>query len=100
MAAGCACGEQVLVCPQCQSGRDWTADLAHCAECGSARLVRMLGSTQCKDCGAEDSVRPEQAPADPGTTPDAPATPAGSAAASLSDDVRAALERHFRDRND
>jgi hypothetical protein len=49
-------GEQVLVCPDCQRGRDWTADLARCGACGSSRLVRVLGRTECKDCGAEDSV--------------------------------------------
>jgi hypothetical protein len=86
---GVRAGQQVLICPQCQRARDWTADLAHCAECGSARLIRALGSTQCKDCGAEDRVTPE-------TVPDTPATPESrSGVTTLSEDVHAALERHF-----
>jgi hypothetical protein len=89
---GVRAGEQVLVCPDCQRDRDWTDDLAHCAECGSARLVRVLGSTQCKDCGAEDRVTPE-------TAPEAAAEPRPGAT-SLSEDVEAALERHFGHRSD
>ena len=91
---GVRAGEQVLVCPDCQRDRDWTADLAHCAACGSARLVRALGNTQCKDCGAEDQVTPEAVSA------------IGSAAESrsgittLTEDVHAALERHFGHRTD
>jgi hypothetical protein len=88
---GVRAGEQVLVCPDCQRDRDWTAELSHCGSCGSARLVRVLGRTECKDCGAEDSVaaEPERAgdvevPVRP--NPDAPA---------LSDEVQAALERQF-----
>jgi len=78
--------------------------LSHCASCGSARLVRMLGHTQCKDCGAEDSVIPEGAPAPasaPGeaepTPPAPPSSPPSppSPASKLADDVRAALERQF-----
>lgn len=86
---GVRAGEQVLVCPDCQNGRDWTADLAHCAACGSPRLVRALGNTHCKDCGAEDRVTPESAPA-PATSPES-----RSGVTTLSEDVHAALERHF-----
>ena len=86
---GVRAGEQVLVCPDCQRDRDWTADLAHCAACGSARLVRVLGSTQCKDCGAQDTVTPEAAAT-------GPAGPLRTGATSLSEDVHAALERQFR----
>jgi uncharacterized Zn finger protein (UPF0148 family) len=87
-------GEQVLVCPDCQNDRDWTADLAHCASCGSARLVRALGNTQCKDCGAEDQVTAEAGGA-PETTPES-----RSGITTLSEDVHAALERHFGHRTD
>ena len=100
---GVRAGEQVLVCPDCQRDRDWTADLAHCAECGSARLVRMLGSTQCKDCGAQDSVTPERpATAEAQVTAAAEVRPDGNrtGASSLSDDVQAALERQFRPKYD
>jgi hypothetical protein len=104
---GVRAGEQVLVCPDCQRDRDWTADLAHCSECGSARLVRMLGNTQCKDCGAQDSVTPEppvsadtQVTASEDAAADAAADRSRTGANSLSDDVQAALEREFRPRND
>jgi len=70
---GVRAGEQVLVCPECQKDRDWTADLARCASCGSARLVRVLGNTQCKDCGAEDQVAPET-PRTPETAPESRST--------------------------
>ncbi|OLE24412.1 MAG: hypothetical protein AUG49_13395 [Catenulispora sp. 13_1_20CM_3_70_7] len=95
--------EQVLICPECQRGQDWTADLAHCSRCGSARLVRVLGSTQCKDCGAEDCVADsdsvtvtQQALIEAAPPPADSLTPA----AALARDVDAALERHFRHRND
>ena len=42
---------QVLVCPGCQASFDWTADLDRCAVCGSARLVRRLGESECRECG-------------------------------------------------
>jgi hypothetical protein len=41
----------VLVCPACQEGGDWTADLEHCARCDSAHLIRRLGQIECLDCG-------------------------------------------------
>ena len=91
---GVRAGEQVLVCPECQKDRDWTADLARCASCGSARLVRVLGNTQCKDCGAEDQVAPEK-PGAPETAPES-----RSGITTLSEDVHAALERHFGQRTD
>jgi len=94
---GVRSGEQVLICPECQRARDWTADLAHCSECGSARLVRVLGSTQCKDCGAEDRVTPEVEAAGGAATSQ---TSEASCATSLSDDVHAALKRHFGHRTD
>src|SRR5579872_6512344 len=92
---GVRAGEQVLVCPECQRDRDWTAELSHCASCGSARLVRVLGSTECKDCGAQDSVVPEtdsEAEADSGPEP----VEQKPDAASLAAEVQAALERQFR----
>ena len=92
---GVRAGEQVLVCPDCQQGREWTADFARCSACGSARLVRVLGSTQCKDCGAEDQVIPEPQAGAEGEPPLA----ARAGATSLSEDVHAALERHFRHRS-
>lgn len=48
--------EQVLICPQCQEGSDWTAELDHCPRCGSTALVRRLGHTACRDCEAAADV--------------------------------------------
>lgn len=45
-------GELVLVCPQCQAGRDWTADLDRCGACGSTALAKRLGEVVCRACGA------------------------------------------------
>lgn len=45
-------GHHVLVCPDCQRGHDWPAELDHCASCGSWRLVRALGQIVCRECGA------------------------------------------------
>jgi uncharacterized Zn finger protein (UPF0148 family) len=42
---------QVLICPECQTGRDWASDLDRCPGCGSVRLVRRLGDVECRDCG-------------------------------------------------
>lgn len=42
---------QVLVCPSCQDGFDWQADLDHCPVCSSVHLVRRLGEAECRDCG-------------------------------------------------
>ena len=33
---------QILVCPGCQTQRDWTAELDRCGRCRSAHLVRRL----------------------------------------------------------
>jgi hypothetical protein len=49
---GVRAGTQVLVCPDCQRVHDWTADLDRCATCGSTMLVRALGDTTCRACGA------------------------------------------------
>ncbi len=45
-------GAQVLVCPDCQRDQDWRADLDRCAACASTMLVRALGETRCRTCGA------------------------------------------------
>jgi hypothetical protein len=52
-------GEQILVCPDCQSGADWRAPLDRCATCGSTHLAKALGQVVCRDCGARaDRGRP------------------------------------------
>jgi hypothetical protein len=74
---------QVLICPPCQTGRDWAGDLDHCPTCGGVRLVRRLGEVECKDCG---QVR-EPAPAAE------PARDQDSAAPGLAEEVAQALDR-------
>jgi hypothetical protein len=112
---GVRSGAQVLVCPDCQQGSQWLAELDHCTRCGSEQLARILGETLCRACGkqggsvesplagsATGSVElPEQRVAASGTG--APAgsavgtgAPAGSAVgADLSAEVADALDRIF-----
>jgi hypothetical protein len=81
---GVRAAQQVLVCPACQAGHDWQADLDRCARCGSARLVRRLGEIECRDCGLV--VPPDEpAQAGPGS--------AASAAPGLAEEVALALDR-------
>jgi hypothetical protein len=107
---------QVLICPQCQSGRDWASDLDRCPQCGSVRLVRRLGDAECRDCGqvrepdgtsaadvpaAEDTPAPVGAPVPAsraaGERTAGPATEnpaaAGESAAALAEEVARALDR-------
>jgi hypothetical protein len=76
---GVVAGVQVLVCPGCQRTHDWQADLDRCRVCGSTLLVRALGETCCRSCGA----------ATPGDSK------VGRVDASLAAEVSAALERRF-----
>jgi hypothetical protein len=80
-------GGQVLICPDCQTGRDWTADLDACARCGSTALVRALGETTCRGCGANGvAAAPEVASfRGPGDVP--------PERAALAADVAAAIDR-------
>src|SRR5215207_2073275 len=43
-------GQQVLICPDCQSTSDWTSLLDRCGSCGSTALGRRLGEVVCRDC--------------------------------------------------
>jgi hypothetical protein len=52
-AVAVAAGEQVLVCPSCQSEPAWDQPLEHCNACGSRRLKIVMGSILCRDCGSE-----------------------------------------------
>ena len=38
--------QQVLVCPGCQEGTDWAAEVDTCPRCGSVHLVRRLGEVE------------------------------------------------------
>jgi hypothetical protein len=75
-------GTQVLVCPECQRSHDWTADLDRCASCDSTMLVRALGETRCRACGAVVVIGDARAGSPP---PDQ----------ALAADVTAALARRF-----
>lgn len=47
-------GEQLLICPDCQKDDpSWKASGDQCPSCGSTRLVVIMGSVICKQCGAE-----------------------------------------------
>jgi hypothetical protein len=84
-------GVQVLVCPDCQLVHDWVSDLDHCAACGSTLLIRLLGETQCRGCGATaERVSAAKAPAPASASAPGPAEPAD-----LAGDVEAALDRLF-----
>lgn len=98
---GVRAGRQVLICPQCQSGRDWATDLDRCAVCSGVRLVRRLGEVECKDCG---HVRVPAAAARPATpaaemtialSPGAGGHPApdGGPPPGLAEEVARALDR-------
>lgn len=53
-ARGVVHGEQILVCPQCQTeDPGWTESLDRCPECGATRLSVMLGSVVCRECNAD-----------------------------------------------
>lgn len=89
--SGVRAERQVLICPDCQRDRDWTADLDRCAACGSTMLGRRLGETRCRGCG---HVGPGMSAGDdpaPGST--SAARP--DDAADLADEVAAALARLF-----
>lgn len=78
---GVRSGSQVLVCPDCQLGRDWPAELDHCPSCGSTAMVRRLGETHCRSC---DTSVPD---AGGGSGQTAEPTPG------LAEEVAAALQR-------
>jgi hypothetical protein len=80
---GVRAASQVLVCPACQRGRDWTADLDSCPSCGSTMLSRTLGETTCRGCGAAGFVAvPADTAADAaGTSPERAALAAEVASA-------------------
>lgn len=95
---GVRADQQVLICPDCQSGRDWSADLDRCARCGTARLVRRLGEVECRDCGhIRESVPARQDLAKAEPAPSALVAGEGSpGAGDLAEEVARALERVLR----
>jgi hypothetical protein len=81
---GVRADRQVLICPACQTGRDWTAELDHCTACGATTLLCRLGEVECRSCG---QVRAAERASDAHT---------GAAAPGLSEEVAAALSRVLR----
>lgn len=79
---GVRAGVQVLICPECQAGRDWAGELDPCPACGSTALVKALGETRCRSCGA--TVDSEVVAGTPPT------------ATGLAADVEAAVDRVLR----
>ncbi|MFC6884705.1 MULTISPECIES: hypothetical protein [Actinomadura] len=91
---GVRADRQVLVCPGCQSGRDWAADLDGCAACGSTALVSRLGEIECRDCGHTR----EAVPAGPADSAGLVRSGAPPGDGGLSEEVAAALTRVLRRR--
>ncbi len=87
---GVLAGEQVLICPECQRGRDWTAELDRCASCGSSALVRTLGETICRSCGTSGT------PTGSRSSARAPHESTSPEQGALAEQVRAALDRVLR----
>ncbi len=78
-------GEQVLVCPECQT-EGWTTGLDACASCGSTVLVKRLGEVECRTCGRSWQPPSSSDVASEGADVD-------DRRAALSDDVASALDR-------
>jgi len=76
-------GEQVLVCPDCQT-EGWTDGLDRCAACGSTALVKRLGEVVCRGCGQAGAAV---------VASGAPAVRGDSSRDALAADVAAALDR-------
>jgi len=48
---GVIAGEQILICPECQSAHpEWADALDRCPQCGGTHLVMVMGSLVCRDC--------------------------------------------------
>ena len=75
-------GAQVLVCPECAAAGALDR-LDRCAACGSTALVRRLGETSCRGCGAVDST----------TAGEGYAVPRAGGRGALEADVAAAIDR-------
>ncbi|MCW2940850.1 MAG: hypothetical protein JWN00_3835 [Actinomycetia bacterium] len=81
---GVRADRQVLICPVCQRGDEWPAELDRCEKCGSVALVCRLGEVECRDCG---NLRIALRPAADGQGAETPG---------LSEEVAAALSRVLR----
>lgn len=92
---GVRSGVQVLVCPTCQRRGDWMPDLDRCSECGSTMLVRILGDTCCRACGASQADSSVGETGRPVSAAGSSAPACSASAGGLADEVEAALDRFF-----
>lgn len=83
------------MCPDCQSGSEWLAELDHCERCASEQLSRILGETICRSCG-HTPAGARRTDAAPPAQRSAPSSAPG--AVGLSAEVAAALDRMFHRR--
>ena len=97
---GVARDQLVLICPACQESTDWTADLEHCAQCGSPHLIRRLGQVECLDCGLVPEPEATLVPVGAGeggisapARPDSPPADRSRTDSALADEVGRALDR-------
>ena len=92
---GVLADHQVLICPECQSAGEWTADLDRCKICASIRLVRRLGEVECRECGnvGEPAVVTSRAKSAAAETA---SVAGGMSAPGLADEVEQALARVLR----
>jgi hypothetical protein len=102
-------GAQILVCPDCQEEGEWRSEVDRCASCQSVELIRVLGETLCRSCGATNEAGgplvPEPRSSSPGgralsgsaAEEGRPPGPAGAGRPpGLADEVAAALDRLFQ----
>ncbi|MGI9005285.1 MAG: hypothetical protein ACR2FU_03640 [Streptosporangiaceae bacterium] len=86
---------QVLICPGCQGSGEWITHLDRCPVCASARLVRRLGETECRECGHVGESVAVGSATQIGAGPDL----GGLTAPGLADEVEQALARVLRPRS-
>ena len=54
-------GEQVLICPDCQSDDpEWVRRIDACPQCSSTRLSVVMGSCVCRGCGNDWPARAQE----------------------------------------
>jgi hypothetical protein len=89
-------GAQILICPDCQEEGEWRSEVDRCPHCQSIELLRVLGETTCRSCGAtlESSAPLVPEPRQQGAG-ESFRRPAAGAPPGLSDEVAAALDRMF-----
>lgn len=77
----------MLICPDCQVQGEEALQLDACPACRSTRLVRVLGETTCRQCGAAVPGDPER---------DVDRATGTEPVAGLAAEIDRALDRLFR----